>query len=353
MNKNGTASFREASTKKVTGKALKTFSFIAFGCCVTMLCFYFKQFHGHWSSKPADWGTFGGYFGSITGLLAFGGVLITAFLAEKRAKETEVKSEERYINDSERNTFFQLLDLHRSKFENVVDYNNDCKGAEAFKQYTQKANRYFNLYVIYEDIIASGMDAFRDKGEREIIDLMKEAIKILDEKSNHITTEDDLIERLRFYLETDKTIPSIHIPEESELNGVYIDWCGELYSKMSPREIVEKMREVFDIIYKEDGHILGHYFRNMYYMMDIMSHFSSSKINYKHLFRAQISRYEIALGLFNAVSSKSGSNMIHYLMDFNIFKDIYPTDITCLNAFAFNNKGERVDEYVEKLLFAL
>lgn len=86
---------------------------------------------------------------------------------------------------------------------------------------------------------------------------------------------------------------------------------------------------IADVIYKEYGHILGHYFRNMFYVMDTINEFSDKK-NYKELFRAQLSRFELTLGLFNAVSSNSSIKMVKLLEEFDVFKDVYPEDLQLL-----------------------
>lgn len=63
--------------------------------------------------------------------------------------------------------------------------------------------------------------------------------------------------------------------------------------------------------------------------MDTINEFSDKK-NYKELFRAQLSRFELTLGLFNAVSSNSSIKMVKLLEEFDVFKDVYPEDLQLL-----------------------
>lgn len=84
-----------------------------------------------------------------------------------------------------------------------------------------------------------------------------------------------------------------------------------------------------DAIYHKYGHITGHYFRNLYYAMKITSGFSNNN-NYRELLRAQISRYEIAMNLYNALSSRSSVGMINLLNEYEIFDDKYKSDIYLL-----------------------
>ena len=103
----------------------------------------------------------------------------------------------------------------------------------------------------------------------------------------------------------------------------------ELLKNENYSYITKLITMIADVIYKEYGHILGHYFRNMFYVMDTINEFSDKK-NYKELFRAQLSRFELTLGLFNAVSSNSSIKMVKLLEEFDVFKDVYPEDLQLL-----------------------
>lgn len=70
-----------------------------------MVVFYIRQFYNNGlSESTTDWANFGSYFGSITGLLAFAGVLYSASLSENRAIKAEKKSKIR----EDRDQFFKL-----------------------------------------------------------------------------------------------------------------------------------------------------------------------------------------------------------------------------------------------------
>ncbi|KAA6331865.1 hypothetical protein EZS27_019574 [termite gut metagenome] len=308
-----------------------------------MLVFYFMNFHGKWATDSKDWGAFGSYLGAIIGLLAFLGVLHTIYL-----------SEERHTEDSERSIFFQLIELHRTKFENVIYYddkeNKEFRGAEAFKRYTEKIDFYFILYIFYlhyEEVIVRQTLYFNSPSF--IIKLIRK-LKEMDGRENLIGDDNyGYIRRLKNYLK-EKKIPIIDptLEERKSVEDVSIAYYHSLMEK--------EMRDVADFFYKEYGHILGHYFRNMYYVMDTINDFSSGKDKYKKIFRAQISRYEIALGLFNAVSSKSSPMMIKYLREYEIFKDIHPDDVTWLKEIIKKDKQEKVikeevnKDYINPLL---
>lgn len=62
-------------------------NFISIGCvlwsvavlAIVMLLVYFFQFGGNLSNDHRRWGEFGSYFASVTGLLAFLGVIYTSY----------------------------------------------------------------------------------------------------------------------------------------------------------------------------------------------------------------------------------------------------------------------------------
>lgn len=76
--------------------------------CIIMCVLYFCVFNNGISQNSDDWSNFGCYMGSVTGLLAFAGVLYSIQLSNKIHTE-----------DSERDTFFKLLDLHTNKMSSV------------------------------------------------------------------------------------------------------------------------------------------------------------------------------------------------------------------------------------------
>ena len=86
-------------------------AYITLGVSIIMFILYFIFVRGHFSNKSIEWANFGAYFGSITGLLAFVGVLYTASLSEKRAEKAEQES----IKREERDQFFKMLELVREQ----------------------------------------------------------------------------------------------------------------------------------------------------------------------------------------------------------------------------------------------
>ena len=115
---------------------------------------------------------------------------------------------------------------------------------------------------------------------------------------------------------------------------------------MSIDKIYEYTKITGDAMYDTYGHILGHYFRNSYYVMKTIDSFNSNRLNdYRALYRAQFSRYEIALGLINALSSRSSVSMIDFIKKYDILKDLYQPD---LYVFKLSNNKDLINELLGK-----
>lgn len=111
---------------------------------IIMLVIYFTTFNFGLSQNNADWGSFGSYIGSVTGLLAFIGILYTI-----------EQNHRQYKDDSERNIFFSLLDLHRNKMNQVTININNTAGPEAFKTLTEYVNSIFTILILKNIILDS------------------------------------------------------------------------------------------------------------------------------------------------------------------------------------------------------
>lgn len=289
-------------------------------------------------SRSISISEFGSFFAGITGLLAFWGVLYSLHVSEKRADKVEKDSRDRYNEDAERNIFFQLLELHTNKVK-TVEFNGK-RGAEAFKEFVDIANKNLNLLFMGQAIKAKCTDIDENlivdiyQNDRGFFGLLETVYKVYyngrfysSPLSNNIDGTLSNIENMM------KNIQNKQL--SSDILKRYDDYSKLPYIEKTINEYIDNKFEntkiVADFLYKEYGHILGHYFRNMYYVMDTINNFSDKK-NYKELFRAQLSRYELALGVFNAVSSNSSPKMVLLLEEFHIFKDVYPGDLTLLQA---------------------
>lgn len=91
-------------------KIFKIISFVLLIICALMTVLYFIS-KICCSSDTMEWVNFGQYFGSITGLLAFAGVLYSASLSEERANRAEEEMRKREESD----LFFKLQNMISEK----------------------------------------------------------------------------------------------------------------------------------------------------------------------------------------------------------------------------------------------
>jgi hypothetical protein len=339
---------------------------------VVMIVFYvINFFNSSLSTDSDDWGSFGSYIGCITSLLAFVGVLYSI----------EVSSQH-YEKDSEQNKFFNLLNLHKDKMYNVEyvsmsDKSISMKGPDAFKMYTDLANKALKILVLTE--------LFNEKilnkpfnNPKILEDLYEESHELFDiiikvgflinydQGIEYCNPNYDLFKELqkdiininggRKSISDIKEIDGIRLLERNNLETVFNElkpWEEQIISKriseMEYSKLISMVIKASDCIYKKYGHITGHYFRNMYYIMDTIQGFTT-KDNYNMMYRAQLSRYELALGLYNAMSSQSSLQMIELLKCFNIFKDITKDDVIFINVLCQKmNKTQQKMETTELL----
>jgi len=126
---------------------LLTFVYIMIGVFILMIGLYFCNFHEGFSNKDSSWSSFGSYFGSISSLLAFAGILYTIHHSDKRAKVTE----QQIRTQEERGVFFKMLELYQKQLDSV-SYNGE-KGTAVFLCMKEYIYNKINMYIIYNEII--------------------------------------------------------------------------------------------------------------------------------------------------------------------------------------------------------
>lgn len=327
---------------------------------------------------------FGSFFASITGLLAFLAVLYTSNVADKRAKETIAlakeeadnnrvraeKAEEnnrlqieesraRYKKDDERTLFFQLLDLHTKKVDSIifkkvilgVDRKEIVEtGFSAFKEYVELANKYLLNYLFHKYILSlsSKDELFPENiNKKELIDFYKNIFYL--PPQNEDFDLDIIKDQSKDCLDYDFTgkkmlSTALDIPIKNKVLAI-----------SDYKIAADGIRYSYNLIYKEYGYLLGHYFRNMFYILDTINGFDSiNKKKYAKIFRAQLSRYEIALTLFNALSIQSSEEFIDLLLRYKILNGFYFCDLIITNIELFNAGESKMIKtgqvFVEELL---
>lgn len=97
---------------------------------------------------------------------------------------------------------------------------------------------------------------------------------------------------------------------------------------------VDAIDEEYEKFYAQYGQYLGHYFRTMYNILkfiDLTDIPDSEKQVYSNFLRAQLSKHELALLLYNCVSRYGRRKMLPLVRKFNVIKHIEEDSISSLN----------------------
>jgi hypothetical protein len=261
--------------------------------------FYFYIYHDGWSNDYNAWVAFGTLWGAVFGSLAFVIAIRTVYAGRQNA---------------EREQIFNLIELHQQKVEAVSYMDNGVRisGYDAFRIYAQQADKYLILHLILLELKTHGIK------QRQFL---SDFLSVLQSSTQLSISQMDISKYQQVAQNT-------NIPFDEWRNIAYTLSC-----QMSAEEKVQAIAEVYAQIYRENGHFLGQYFRNMYYALKTIEQSSFSeadKTYYAHLYRAQLSRYELALGVFNAVWELSSDDMVRLLLQYDILDDIYHEDVVLL-----------------------
>lgn len=297
------------------------------------LSIYFYSFQGALSSEHGRWGEFGSFYGGILGppiaLLAIIGLLWNLDITKKQ-----------FRRQNEDNIFFNLIELHNNKVQGISFEIEDKKwitGVQAFKKWIEEFNRIYDLesvrvarveisrntdrltYNAYDFIwgkmtelhYAEGIFSGEEDKKNSIISLFNECSDPWELQKCLIGT-DDIIKNndTKSKSDVEKLIMIGHVVIENSDNLFRIN-------------IIKYVNEKF---YHDHGHVLGHYFRNIYYILRFIDE-SESSIKYSKIFRAQFSRYELTALYYNALSALSGPEFIQLLLKYDILNGIYDSDI--------------------------
>ena len=285
-----------------------------------LILVYVYRFHHGLSYNHNDFADFGSYLGSITGLLAFIGVLYTI-------KDSQIN---RQI-DNERSTFYNLLGLYQHQVDTnkYTEHQIEKTGIEAFKAYAHEARSLFYAYVIYHFI----KDGEKFPSELTQVSKLDEQafLEIYTKFGVHSTTELNVLLKSRdpkYYYDTIYEIKGIIM--SSKIHEMYriivASICNRICIEKRYQQLYKFIRNVGDYLYGQYGQYLGLYHRNIYYLLDSIQNFKYPN-DYSKIFRAQLSSDELTVILFNSMSSQSTLKTISLLKKFDIFNNIIALEL--------------------------
>ncbi|NOQ27561.1 MAG: hypothetical protein GQ564_19535 [Bacteroidales bacterium] len=297
---------------------------------VLFLILYLYHFKGGFSQTHSAWGEFGSFFGGIISPL----VAILAFIAILYNFEL---TKEQFSKNSNNSTFFSLLDLHNKKVSSIAYLTKDktdILSFHAFKLYNDEyqkiISKHLKLYA--RNLICNDIDSIGFKGYNLLWEKLSGITKEFRNEStycgdikqnqkikDYFIREGDTWELLKGIIGSEQEILN---QKSKTLEEISLNFMLDTNSE----ERVKFLQYVHSLFYQEFGHILGHYFRNIHYILEHIDSIKPSK-NYGNIFRAQLSRYELALMYYNSLSMMSSSRHVKLLKKYDIFNGLYSSDI--------------------------
>ena len=326
---------------------------VIFIICLIMLGAYYYYFRVHlhrgWGNVD-DWGNFGNYMGSITGLLAFAGVLYTVMQSEKRAEEAkekakiaeseakarEAKTTEDAVKREERDLFFKML----SEYQRQADLITKNK---SFSDFTKDDGIKSIIYIIYENIVSD--ENFKLSEEADILLIQQEIAQSFGINAHNKAISDDVIAQ-SLKAEIKKCFETNNFEVPTNLNYKVLgkelfQYLVKIISHKNYNQIYDKfifdtMRGIGNMIFIQNEDQLGQYFRTIYYILDTIST-NIERERYSKIFRSQLSKSELTLLLYNAVSSQSTPKTLKLYKTNDIFNNININGFV-MSSLNFNNE---------------
>lgn len=294
------------------------------------LILYFYNFHYGLSPEHSAWSEFGSFYGGVLSpalaVIAFIGLLWNLDVTSNQ-----------FRRQSDDSTFFNLINLHNNKVQMTtcsLASKSDVSGFDAFKNYVEEFNRLYDEEAVR---IARNEIAYKTKKlTHHAYDFLWQKYS----KSFYKENKDDQI----YSGEEDKRkkmIKCFECPDKWEMQKYLIGTddiisiddrkalicIGHVVlSDALPEERIQSIKQVNEVFYHKFGHMLGHYFRNIHYILDFIDK-SYKTTEFSRIFRAQLSRHELTMLYYNSLSNLSSFKLINLLKKYDILNGIYFLDI--------------------------
>lgn len=279
-----------------------------------------------WNDTAGFWGDLSG---PVISILAFLGLLYSLSLTKKQ-----------YLDQSNENTFFSLFEFHSSKVHQLSVENND--GYEVFKFLSAKFDDYYKehmfLYVKSNFLSILNISIIFEyiRKDSELDFLISDAIEYWPNKPNSPTSSD----YIKYFNESNfaqhKLNQAIHDGLSEFDKSKVFSICELYHSSISTKDIQNELSVIYSKFYHDYGHVIGHYFRSMYYVLEHVDNMENSH-KYAKIFRSQLSRYEIVMLMYNMTSDYGSEKFNLLISKYEILNGIYIKDI-CYRPNEFDYK---------------
>lgn len=295
---------------------------------VIPLVLYFCKFHYELSLTHNVWGEFGALYGGIMGpvftLLGFIGLLWNLDITKKQFRE-----------QSQDSTFYNLINLHNNKVR-MIEFSGSEKvkmvGFEAFKKYSEEFCRIYDnesIRVARIELSNNTRNLTDNAGEflwKKYPKQSHEGDIFWSNRGANLEILASLFEKTTDTWELQKSLigtdDSITVEDRESLISI-----GHVtIEDSSPEKRIELIKTVNDFFYHDYGHMLGHYFINIYFILKNIDKAEKS-IEYSKLYRAQLSRYELVMIYYNCIGGRANEEFIRLVIKYDLFNGIYWRDI--------------------------
>ncbi|WP_172560046.1 putative phage abortive infection protein [Vibrio fluvialis] len=293
--------------------------FLLISIALFILVSYFSIFHGNLSGKHSTWGEFGSFFGGVLGpivsILAFIGLLLSMDQTKKQFKQ-----------QSEESSFYALLNFHHSKLNQTI-YKTSV-GVDAFKALSEEFKKLYD-----EECFRKARKHIQEKpADLPVFAHLFLSDVIRDSAHGNLVKDENIVVGY-FALGSDKgeLFKGLFDSSISEEHRQKLNALGDyLIRKLSPCNRLDLIGKIYDDrFYPEYGHIVGHYFRNLYYVLE-QADSSDKNGMYAKILRAQLSRYELNVLFYNSLSTYSSIKFNKLLMAYDMFNGLYSSDVCYL-----------------------
>jgi hypothetical protein len=287
---------------------------------------YFLEFHAGLSASHSSWGEFGSFFGGVispvVAILAFITVLYSFDLTKDQFKK-----------NNENSTFFSLIDLHGKKVDSIkyTGFKKELGNYQAFKEYTNEYQKIVKLELtrLARHLISKDVSSINERGFELLWRKLKAEFK---SELPYTYSESQRKMIIDYFNKTDDKWELIkcvigHEQNTSDEDFEALESIGLLYILDSDsEERVNFIQRVHSYFYEEFGHLLGHYFRNVHYVLEHIDSVVDSE-KYSKIFRAQLSKFELVLMYYNSLSLMSSKRHVELLLKYDIFNGLYLSDL--------------------------
>lgn len=304
--------------------------YIIFIIVLLMVLAYIIKFFGNdFSDHPSDWAHFGSYIGSVTGLLAFAGVLYSTYESKNQTKA-----------NSEKTIFNMMINSYQSQVGKIKQFkylDNLVDASELITDYTVIA-------VLYKHIsgLSKPLTKFDKNIENILFNLLSQSI--INDDYNYKDFK-KLVNKIRM---NTILLNKIELPlNYYEKKSQYEAWAYKINENVNNTEIFKSLYYVISIvgesIYNKYELDIAPFIRTIYSISDFIKKSKYQGTTYHTIFAQQLSSSEVYLIFYYALSKYSSIEFITTLKKLNLFNNINANSFYPYELFILNNKKTFID----------